>query len=597
LQRISRPKGFTLRSATKSWHLLPHERSAVELLAREAAVPPVVAQLLLNRRIQTADDARQFLAAPYRGLRDPEQLPGLTQAAERIHAAIRDNRRICVYGDYDVDGLTGTSILWEGLRQLGANPDYYVPHRIDEGYGLNGEALRKIAESGASLVVTVDCGIASVAEAETARELGLELIVTDHHEPKDQLPAAAVLVHPRLPGTSYPFGDLSGAGVAFKLTWGLCKLASGATKVTQRFRDFLIESVGLAALGTIADVVPLRDENRIFVRHGLAQLRNTTSVGIKALREAAGMADKPDVAAADVGYSLAPRLNAAGRLGCARLVVELLTTTSPVRATEIARYLDQQNQARQTIERRILSEAKERLDALDLDATPAIVLADAEWHAGVIGIVAGRLAELYARPTLLVSLCKETSIGQGSGRSVPGFALHEALKACGDGLIGHGGHAAAAGFKVHADGLDAFRERFCAFAAEHFKASPPTPRLVLDAEIPLAAVTPGLVDLIARLEPYGAGNPRPLLLAGPVQIAGEPRRVGGGDRHLRFRVRQENTSLPAIGFSLGDRLEELMSADGWCSLAFTPSINEWQGMRTVQLEVRDFQPGKEARLG
>jgi single-stranded-DNA-specific exonuclease len=586
-----------LRTATKTWYLLPHERGAVERLAREAAVPPVVAQLLLNRRVTTADDVRHFLSAPYSGLRDPELLPGVPQAAERIHAAVRDKRRICIYGDYDVDGVTGTAILWEALRLLGATADYYVPHRIDEGYGLNAEALKKIAESGASLVVTVDCGIASVAEAETAKQLGLELIVTDHHEPKDRLPGADVLVHPRLPGHDYPFGDLSGAGVAFKLTWAICKLASGATKVTQRFRDFLIESVGLAALGTIADVVPLRDENRIFVRHGLAQLRATTSAGIKALREAAGIGAKGDVMADDVGFALAPRLNAAGRLGSARLVVELLTTTSPVRATEIARYLDQQNQQRQTIERKILSDAKERLEALDLDATPAIVLADAEWHAGVIGIVAGRLAELYARPTLLISLCKETSIGQGSGRSVAGFALHQALKACGDGLIAHGGHAAAAGFKVHADGVDAFRDRFCAFASEHLKSAPPSSRLTLDAEVPLAAVSGKLVDLMGRLEPYGAGNPRPVLLAGPVQVMGDPKRVGGGERHLRFRVRQEGASFPAIGFSLGDRIEELMSAEGWCSLAFTPTINEWQGIRTVQLEVRDFQPGKQASLG
>jgi single-stranded-DNA-specific exonuclease len=590
-----------VRSVAKTWHLLPHDGGAVERLARETPVPPVVAQLLLNRGITDAERARHFLQAPFKGLREPSQLPGIAAAAERIHAALAAKRRICVYGDYDVDGLTGTAILWECLRLLGGLADYYVPHRIDEGYGLNAEALERIAQSGASVVITVDCGIASVREAEVARALGLELIVTDHHEPRDELPCADVLVHPRLPpgtaGAPYPFGDLSGAGVAFKLAWALCQKASGATRVTPRFRDYLVDSVTLAALGIIADVVPLHDENRIFVRHGLARLRETSSIGLRALLEVSGLANGAGLVAADVGFGLAPRINAAGRLGCSRLVVELLTTTNPTRATELARFLDQQNQERQTIERRILDEARQRLESVDLDQTHAIVLADAQWHPGVIGIVAGRLAELYARPALMIALSAETAIGQGSGRSVPGFPLHRALRACGDGLLRHGGHAAAAGFKIPADHVDTFRERFCAYAAEHFRTSPRESRLILDAEVPLSAVTPGLVQSMARLEPYGAGNPRPLLLAGPVQLSGEPRRVGGGDRHLRFRARQHGTSLPAIGFNLGERFEELTAAEGWCSLAFTPTFNDWQGFRSVQLEVRDFQPGKEVRLG
>lgn len=586
-----------MRSAAKSWHLLPHDRAAVERLARDAVVPPVIAQLLLNRGIRETEQAKRFLFAPFKGLHDPALLPGAAEAAERILAAIREQRRICVYGDYDVDGLTGTALLWQGLRLLGAQADYYVPHRIDEGYGLNAEALHRIHQSGASVVVTVDCGIASVAEAETARRLGLELIITDHHEPKEQLPTADVLVHPRLPGTAYPFGELSGSGVAFKVMWAICQKASGATKVTPQFREFLVDSVVLAALGMIADVVPLHDENRIFVRQGLARLRETSSVGLKALLEACGMLGKADLCAADVGFGLAPRLNAAGRLGCARLVVELLTTNVAVRAGELARFLDQQNQQRQTIERRILTQARERLEGQDLEQTPAIVLADHSWHSGVIGIVAGRLAELYGRPTLMIALSGETATGQGSGRSVPGFPLHEALRACGEKLLSHGGHAAAAGFRIPAEHVDDFRERFCAYAADFFKGVPPPPKVVLDAEVPLSAVTPGLIHALARLEPYGAGNPRPLLMAGPVQIIGEARRVGGGERHVRLRVRQENATIPAIAFGLGERFEELLSAEGWCSIVFTPSFNEWQGVRTVQLEIRDFQAGKEAKLG
>jgi single-stranded-DNA-specific exonuclease len=585
------------RPATRAWRLLPHDSAALERLAREVPVPPVVAQLLLNRGIREAEAARRFLSMPFKGLHEPQLLPGVNAAADRLLDAIRQGRRICVYGDYDVDGLTGTALLSECLRHLEAKVEYYVPHRMDEGYGLNAEALARLAQSGVGTVVTVDCGIASTAEAEVARQLGLELIITDHHEPKEQLPGADVIVHPRLPGTAYPFGELSGSGVAFKLAWALCQRASGATKVTPRFRDFLLESVTLAALGMIADVVPLFDENRIFVRHGLARLRQTTSAGLKALVEVCGFTATENVLAEDVAYGLAPRLNAAGRLGCARLVVELLTTTSPVRASELAKFLNTQNLQRQQIERRILAQARERLEGVDLDSAPAIVLADPDWHAGVIGIVAGRLAEQYARPALLISLAKDGGVGQGSGRSVPDFPLHLALRACSAGLLSHGGHAAAAGFKIYATEIDAFRARFVAHAAEHFRERLPTSRLTLDAELPLPAVTPGLVEAVDRLEPYGAGNPRPLFLAGPARVVGEPRRVGNGDRHLRFRIRQEGTTLPAIGFNLADRAQELMSAEGWCCFAISPSFNEWQGFRSVQLEVRDFRPGKEVRLG
>src|SRR5262249_12266680 len=265
-------------------------------------------------------------------------------------------RSVCIYGDYDVDGLTGTVILYQALQMLGAQATYYVPHRLEEGYGLNSEALRQIAGGGASIVVTVDCGIGSIAEAEEAKRLGLALFVRDHHEPKARLPEAAVIVHPRLPGATYPFGGLSGSGVAFKLAWALCQRASGAAKVTPQFREFLLDSVALAALGMVADCVPLLDENRIIVRHGLSRLRQAPSLGLKALRDVAGLGEKKNLGAADIGFAVAPRLNAAGRLGCARLVVELLTTPSRERAVDLARFLEGQNAQRQQIERKILDQ-------------------------------------------------------------------------------------------------------------------------------------------------------------------------------------------------------------------------------------------------
>jgi single-stranded-DNA-specific exonuclease len=599
-----------MQAAAKTWHLLPHDSAAIERLAKALRVAPVIAHLLHNRGLGDPEQARRFLDTPLTGLHPPERLPGAAEAAERLLAAARQGRRICVYGDYDVDGLTGTALLLQCLRLVGAaDADYYVPHRLEEGYGLNAGALRQIAEGGASLVVTVDCGIASVAEAEEARRLGLELLITDHHEPKEQLPGAAVLVHPRLPGASYPFGNLSGAAVAFKVAWALAQRACGSERVTPRFRDYLLDGVALAALGIVADVVPLHDENRILVRHGLHRLRSAAPVGLRALAESAGLRADTDLKASDVAFKLAPRLNAAGRLGCARLVVDLLTTTSAQKAQDLARYLEEQNQKRQQVERRILAEAGELAAAGGLAEAPALVLAHPEWHAGVIGIVAGRLVERYARPVLLIALRKERGdgagpdgddgplVGQGSGRSVPGFPLHEALRACGDHLLSHGGHQAAAGFRIVPERIDAFREQFCAFAARHFPDGPPPPRLVLDAEVPLSVLTYGLLQDLDRLEPYGAANGRPVFLGGGLEVLGTPRRIGNGERHMSFRVRQHDTTMRAIAFGMGERLEELMSAGGRCCLAFTPQVNEWQGYRSIELEVVDFQPGPDARLG
>ncbi len=587
-------------AVAKAWQLLPHDPAAAERLARGLRVSPVIAQLLLNRGLGRPEDAQRFLHAPLNGLHPPEQLPGVTAAADRLWDAVRQGRKVCVYGDYDVDGVTGTAILKQALELAGAPVDIHVPHRLEEGYGLNAEALMRVAAEGTAVVVTVDCGIASVAEAEVARRLGLELLVTDHHEFKDELPAAAALVHPRLPGTSYPFPSLSGAAVAFKLAWALAQRVCGGEKVTPRFREFLLDAVALAALGIVADVVPLHDENRILVRHGLARLRQQPPVGLKALIEVAKLAPA-NLRASDVGFGLAPRLNAAGRLGCARLVVDLLTTADGRHADELARFLEEQNGKRKTLERDMLKSAREMVEAGAADGDPALVLASPDWHAGVIGIVASRLVELYGRPALMIALRPDEEapgalIGQGSGRSVPGFPLHEALQACGDYLLSHGGHKAAAGFKVRGENVDALRRCFCEYAARSFPGGPPPPALVLDAEVPLSAMTTGLVKDLDRLEPYGADNRKPVFLAGELRVEGEPRKVGQGERHLSFRARQGNTVLKAIAFDMADRVDELMSAGTAFCLAFTPKLNEWMGRVSVDLVVVDLQPGPRARL-
>jgi single-stranded-DNA-specific exonuclease len=582
--------------------LLPTDPIAANRLAAAAKVSPVVAQLLLNREISHPVAARRFLDCPLNGLYPPLDLPGVSDAAERIARAIIEKRRICIYGDYDVDGVTGTSILYLLLTKLGADVHFHTPLRLADGYGLNSEKLRELSRSQVSLVVSVDCGIASLAEAEIAKELGLELIVTDHHEMKTGLngpllPAAATVVHPRLPGSTYPFGDLSGAGVALKLAWAIAQRASGAERVTPELREFLLDAVGMAALGLVADVVPLRDENRILVKHGLERIRRQPSVGLKALIAAAGVKAEEVITSEDVGFRLAPRLNAAGRLGCALLAVQLLTTNSASIAADLAKVLEGQNSDRQARERKYTQQAKETVDR-DHEKDPAVVVSSPEWHAGVVGIVASRLVDHYGKPALVIAAAHGEEVATGSGRSVPGFALHTALQACDELLEGHGGHAMAAGFKVRIERIAAFRNRFNAYVASHFPGGAPLPRLILDAEVPLSAITFGMMKDLDRLEPYGAGNPKPKFLASGLQVE-NARLMGTGDvkKHLHFRARQGNTSFRCVAWNMADRLEELTKGDGYCCIAFSPRINDWNGNKRIELQISDFKPGKTVTLG
>lgn len=588
--------------AEKVWHLRPSDTTATNRLAAAARISPVVAQLLLNRDVTDPREARRFLDSPLVGLHPPLALPGIETASERIVKAIADKQRICIYGDYDVDGVTGTAILFRLLSKLGANLEFHVPLRLADGYGLNSERIRELADTGVSLIVSVDCGIASIAEAEVAREVGLELIVTDHHEMKmgmdgPLLPSASVVVHPRLPTPQpYPFGDLSGAGVALKLAWAIGQRVCGSERVSPELRELLLDAVGLAALGLVADVVPLRDENRILVRHGLERIRTNPSVGLKALLDASGVKPEQVVTSEDVGFKLAPRLNAAGRLGCARLAVELLTTTSPSKAVELARVLEGHNGDRQALERKFTAQAKEIVQK-EFAKDPGIVVASPDWHPGVVGIVASRLVDHFGKPALVIAIPPNEEIATGSGRSIPDFPLHQALIACDALLEGHGGHAAAAGFKVRPERIAAFRDCFNAYVATHYPGGTPSPRLILDAEVPLSAVTFGLLKDLDKLEPYGAGNPKPKFLASGLK-AEAARLIGTGEvqRHMDFRVRQGESTMRCVAWGMADRLEELMSAGGDCCLAFTPRTNEWNGYRRIELQVIDFKPGKVAEL-
>jgi single-stranded-DNA-specific exonuclease len=570
------------------WRIRPHDPAGIERLSREAAISPLLAQLLLNRGIDDAVRARAYLDARLGDLHDPELLPGAVEAAERIVRAIRDDRKIVIYGDYDVDGVCGTSILWACLRLAGAaHVEYYIPHRVDEGYGLNAEAVRRLAiDHKADLIVTVDCGISAVREAELANELGVELIVTDHHTIGFTLPRAAAIVHPRLPGGHGAGADLCGAAVAFKLAWQVCKSFGDGKRASPHLREFLKRAIGLVALATIADMVPLSDENRVMVRHGLTGIAAGASTGLRALMEVCGALDKKRLTTGMVGFGLAPRINAAGRLEQAMMAVEMLTTDDAGRAREIAMLLDGFNKRRQEVERQIFDEAQKMLEADGgLGDRRAIVLGRSGWHAGVIGIVAGRLAEAFHRPTVIIALGDEVS--QGSARSIPGFDLYEALKDCSEGLIAYGGHAAAAGLKLSADQLPAFARRFeercrSALSGEQLERT-----LLIDAEIPLGVLTRAVVDEIEKLEPHGISNPRPLLLANGLEVAGEPRAVGEKKNHLQIRLKQGDQVVKAIAWNLAERGQGIR-AGSRLSAVFSPSINEWNNRREVQLEIKDF---------
>ncbi len=448
-------------------------------------------------------------------------------------------------------------------------------------------------ESNAELIVTVDCGISSVREAELARELGVELIVTDHHTIGPTLPAAHEVVHPRLPGGSYPCGDLCGAAVAFKLAWQICKSFGDGKRASPHLRKFLVDALGLVALATIADVVPLSDENRVIVRHGLAGIAGQQSVGLRALMEVSGSLDKKRLTSGMIGFGLAPRINAAGRLERAMMAVEMLTTDDAAQAREIAADLDRCNAERQELERRILDEAHAMLKEQGGHAgRGAIVLGRKGWHPGVVGIVASRLAESFHRPAIVVALDAEMS--QGSARSIPGFNLYDAIKECSECLLGFGGHAAAAGLKLTEEHFPAFAQRFDEYCKGALTPALLERVLMIDDEVGLSDLSFSVVAELDKLEPYGIGNPRPLLLSTGVEIAGQPKPVGERKNHLQLRFKQGDVVVKAIAWNMAEKGRSL-TPGARCTVIYHPSINEWNNRREVQLEVKDFALAGEDR--
>lgn len=542
-----------------------------------AGIPPLAAAVLCARGLDTPEKAAAFLDAGLGQLRDPLLMKDMDKAAARVARALADGETIAVYGDYDVDGITSTCLLTDFLRSEGGQVIPYIPDRMEEGYGLNTDALDTLSREGVSLVVTVDCGITAVEEAGHARELGVDLVVTDHHECKADLPQAVAVVDPHRSDCPYPFKCLAGVGVALKLV-----LALGGPG---RQRELLERYADLAAIGTVADVMNLTGENRTIVRLGLERLRHTARPGLKALLREAGLEERP-LTSGTIGYTLAPRINASGRMGCAALAGELLLTDSPARGEELAARLCQLNRERQAIEAEIYEECQALAQALPQQQRYALVLAGEHWHQGVVGIVASRLADKYSCPTFMI--CLQDGKGKGSCRSFAGFNLFAALEHCALLLEGFGGHELAAGFTILEENIPAFTQAMNDYVCSATGGEEMVSVLDIDAEVE----DPGLLTLdgvegLDLLEPYGSGNPKPVFSLSGCLITALSE-VGGG-RHLKLKLAAAGRSFDAIFFSataaqaavaVGDRID----------VAFTPQVNEYRGWRTVQLQVCDLRP-------
>ena len=579
------------------WVLAEHDAVAVSRLSDQACIHPLIARLMIARGIADADAALSFLSSDLTSLSNPHIFRGMDAAVGRIREALSSRQKIVVFGDYDVDGVTGTAVLFLTLRELGADVDSYIPDRMTEGYGLNPVALRKITETGARLVITVDCGISAVKEADIAKSLGIDLIITDHHESaavqgngsvpaKERLPDALAVIHPRVlrPDTSdgmrETVGCLTGVGVAFKLAQALLD----APADDERLKKYL----DLVTLGTVADMGRITGENRVLVKHGLDILSSDLASlrpGIAALKQVAGLTGKR-VNAGNVGFNLAPRINASGRLEKADMAFRLMTTDSPDEAARLAVQLDTVNRERQAVEEDIWVTARELCLQADLANTGAFILSSEDWHPGVVGIVASRIADEFYRPAALISV--KDGVGKGSARSIPGFDLYQGLSACSDLLMGFGGHKYAAGLSIAADQIPRLRERLSAAVLGQLGAGGFVRTITIDSPVAFDELSFDLMRDIERMAPFGQGNPEPRFGAKGLEVLSL--RPVGNNKHLKLRIRQQNGQcFDAISYNKGTSIGSWLRCGARVAAVFTPRINTWNGMRNIELDIKDIK--------
>src|SRR5687768_9381261 len=568
------------RHAAARW-IVPRrpDPEAVAALASNLHLSEQVANLLLIRGHDSDESAKRFLRPRLDQLADGNLMRGAEKAVDRLARAASDGETVMVHGDYDVDGICSTTILTTVLREFGARPVPFIPRRIEDGYDLGSAGVRAAIDAGATVVVTCDCGTSAVEPVAELCRAGIDVIVTDHHLPGSALPDCLAVLNPRQDACEYPDKDLAAVGVAFKLSLALAGKLS-------RNDAFIWRMLDLVALATIADVAPLRGENRILVRYGLRMLSQTENVGLRAMIRAAGLDAKP-ITAGRVGFILAPRLNAAGRIGAAIDGVRLLMTKDEHEANAIARKLEELNEIRQDLDRRTLADARDMIAELDLDATFGIVLAKEGWHPGVIGIVASRIVEEFGRPTILIAI--DGTTGKGSGRSIPALDLHSALGECRDLLLRFGGHRAAAGITISRENVEAFARRFNEVAASRLTREDLIPEVRIDLEVAIERADEEMERMLRHFEPFGVGNPTPILVARDVRLAAPPRLVGRDG--LKLRLSTGAGELDAIGWGMANRVADFDVAVP-VDIAFRLERDEFRGESRLQARIADITPAQ-----
>ncbi|HEX8090747.1 MAG TPA: single-stranded-DNA-specific exonuclease RecJ [Blastocatellia bacterium] len=560
----------------KRWTQTRCDSGCVARLARELRLTEVTATLLANRGITEPETAYKFLNPSIADLHDPFKMADMEKAVARIFQAIERKERILIYGDYDVDGTTSTVILKKALTLIGADVSYYIPERLKDGYGLRDDAMEMARDRGFHLIISVDTGIRAQQVVEHARSLGLDIIITDHHLPEEGLPRANAVLNPKRPDCQYPNKNLAGCGVAFKLAQALLTRA-GQVRLVESF-------VKIAAIGTIADIVPLVGENRIIAKYGLEGLKQPNNHGLRALLEVAGVAGKP-VSCFDVGFRIGPRINAVGRMAGASAAVDLFDAPDLDTAMRLALSMNEQNLARQKAEADILAQVLAEIDRDEtLAASRVAVIAGEGWHRGVIGIVASKVVEHLHRPAIIISI--EGGVGHGSGRSIRSFHLLNGLESCGELFERFGGHSHAAGLAMRADKIDEFRRRLNEHARKVLTDEDLIPTVETDYHLPLRLASHEMVEEITRLEPFGPGNPQPVFEAHGAQVVQAPRVLK--EKHLKFRVQQASRWLDCVWWSAGERANDIFPGDR-VSLAFTLSENTYNNNTQVQLSLKDLK--------
>lgn len=565
----------------KKWAVREARRDLSRAISSCLNISPLVAQVLINRGIETPDAAQSFLSPRLADLHSPLLMKDMGGAVARIAAAIEGKEKICICGDYDVDGITATAVVLQFLESAGASATFHIPSRLHEGYGISLPTVKRLHADGISLIITVDCGISAIEEIACAAALGIDVIVTDHHEPPDRLPGACAIVNPKRQDCPFPFKGLAGVGVAFNLVMALRARIRDAGAWPGGEEPNLKQYLDLVALGTIADMVPMVDENRIFVRCGLDIIAGSSRPGVKALKAVCGIDEGP-VSSTMVGYRMAPRLNAAGRMADAEIAVQLLRATSDSEAMAAARRIDEENTRRQKRERMILAEARDMVRAWP-ELPESLVLSSPAWHPGVIGLCASRLCDEFGRPAILFAVDEKSREARGSARTVKGFDLYGAIKQCAAHLKAFGGHRDAAGLTVPADNLPLFTEAFNAAVREQAAAGQFRPLLAIDAEIPLGELTRDMLCQIETLAPFGPGNAEPVFATRAI-TSYSSMVVGKG--HLKLKIREDGLLFDAIGFNMADRYR---LKDEAIRLAFVPQFNTYNGQRLVQLNLRDIK--------